>query len=209
MTMRRWAYVSETTHETASCTLKGGRGTSCTISESYKVSFRPGWQLEDSEKVVSARGVFFGRKKKSYIPPRLLFFQKTIFQRTYFSELGNLQVCFSEFAEQRIPTGWSESCLSVFFFFWGLGVGWVLPFVSFPIASRVIGPVAICRARSGVLVRRRHGHGAASCASGGGRAMCRPNLSRRCVAAIFFFSETYFLSYFEPTFRKTGNIFAS
>ena len=35
----------------------------------------------------------------------------------------------------------------------------------------VIGPLAICRARSGALVRRRHRHGAASCASGGVRSI--------------------------------------
>ena len=33
------------------------------------------------------------------------------------------------------PARWSESCLSVFFFCRYLGVGWVLPIVSFPGAS--------------------------------------------------------------------------
>ena len=36
---------------------------------------------------------------------------------------------------------------------------------------QLIGPLATCRARSGALVRRSHGHGAASCASGGGRSI--------------------------------------
>ena len=33
MTMQLWAYASNTIHETASCTSKGGRITSCRISE--------------------------------------------------------------------------------------------------------------------------------------------------------------------------------
>ena len=37
MTMQLWAYASDTTHETASCTWKRGKSTSCTISEILKV----------------------------------------------------------------------------------------------------------------------------------------------------------------------------
>ena len=37
---------------------------------------------------------------------------------------------------------------------------------------QVVGPLAICRPRSGELVRRRHKHGTASCASEGGRSTC-------------------------------------
>ena len=42
------------------------------------------------------------------------------------------------------------------------------------------GLVATCREWSGALVRRHHGHGAASCASGGGRSMSCTLFHRAC-----------------------------
>ena len=45
---------------------------------------------------------------------------------------------------------------------------------------RVIGPLAICLARSGALVRRRHKHGAASCASGGRSISCTIDHQASC-----------------------------
>ena len=120
-----------------------------------------------------------------------------------------------------------RKCLVDVFFWRGLGVGWELPFVSFPGASRVIGPLAICRARSGALVRRRHWHGAAPCASGIGRCIscaivqracavqCAGrgsggNSHRRMVDTCFstnrsrrFFLETYYFDYFETTLWKS------
>ena len=151
--------------------------------------------------------------------------------RTLFSELGNpLQTyIFATFcllvktkvsqksAERRNLAWWSDCCLSVVFqpgspnvacpcsFLLGSG-HWVGDTVS--VFSRRIwmcGPLVIYRARSGVLVCHRHGRGAASCASGGGRsvracavrcadavhACFSTDLSWRCVAAICFYKPTF------------------
>ena len=74
---------------------------------------------------------------------------------------------------------WSECCLLVFHFagVWALGGGCRLR--RFP-ARPGGGPLAICRARSGALVRRRHGHGAASCASGDGKSISSTMVHRTC-----------------------------
>ena len=45
---------------------------------------------------------------------------------------------------------------------------------------RVTGPRAICRVQSGALVCRRHGHGAAPCASGGGSSISHTMVHRAC-----------------------------
>ena len=45
---------------------------------------------------------------------------------------------------------------------------------------RVTGPLAICRVQSGALVCRRHGHGAAPCASGGGSSISCTMVHRAC-----------------------------
>ena len=101
----------------------------------------------------------------------------------------------------------------------GLGVRCVAVCV-IPQRVQVIRPLAICRAPSDALVRRRHGHGAASCASGScrrafvarlsikhvpctvqarlwwrfppthGGHMLSTNLSWRCVAAICYIKAT-------------------
>ena len=127
-----------------------------------------------------------------------MFFRKATFESgCHFSELRNLTLrdcyfsffgvlvfyrgCF--FGEFWFSGGLSERCLSELFLpgcdpnvacrFFLLGSGrWVgVAVCVVSLRVRVIGPLATCRARSGALVRRRHGHGTASCTSKGGRCI--------------------------------------
>ena len=88
----------------------------------------------------------------------------------------------------------SESCLSAFCFFWSGGSNvpcrcsllpgsgrWVgVTVCVYSRRVRVTSSLAICRARSGALVRQRLGHGAASRASGGGRSTSCTIVRRAC-----------------------------
>ena len=127
-------------------------------------------------KYVSARGGYFF--PKSYFWPGLLLFRirkptLNFFVVTFFDTLSFLflfKVGFSEFAERRIPAGvpfcWGmvHMLLVGVPFCRGLGIGWVLLFV-------VRGLLRCCAAAT---------HGAASCASGGGRSISCTTVHRAC-----------------------------
>ena len=72
--------LHNTTHESASCTSKSGRGTSSRSSEIWKVSFGPGWLFPKFGKSVSAQGgyLFFG----GYFLWCLLLFSRSYFFAT-------------------------------------------------------------------------------------------------------------------------------